>query len=107
MGSRGLTRPLFDPFGKTTGGKVSFHLEARIIWFLFFLDVTVIDVQCLDPLIYGSRKIEIIQFCHFSFHMLTGIIFIRIYSSSTIWLPSGVVHIEKAREILDSFTLFI
>lgn len=40
----------------------------------------------------------------FSFIFFSWIMFIkRTFSSSSVWLPSGVIHIEKARQMLDFF----
>lgn len=63
--SRSSIRFLFDPFGKTIGGKVFFHLKTPNIRFCSFLMLSTIDVQCLHPFIHGVCKIVMIKFCDF------------------------------------------
>lgn len=63
--------------------------------FCSFLMLPIIDVpRSIHSLRLQNSDNKILSFC---FHMLSGMIFIRRHSSSTVWLPSGVVQIGKAR----------
>lgn len=50
--SRGFTRLMVSPFGKTIQVVVFLHQEAQGIWFCSFLRIAAVAVQCLDSWIY-------------------------------------------------------